>query len=166
MTTRRVCTITSGRTRKLCARECGAAVVEFALIAGVFFLLIISIVELGVMFWVNLTMQYAVREGARYAITGQSTLKPTQWESVIKTMQDNSMGQWDAVSPAIDVTLNPGASQTKPPYGADMFGKRGDLVVLQLNCTWPLFTPMMKAFFSGGNYKFSVAATMRNGGGP
>jgi len=156
--------IAASRMRRGSRRGRGAAIVEFALVAAIFLLLIVSIVELGLMFWVTLTMQYAVREGSRYAITGQSDPSSTPWESVIAKTKASSMDQWDAVSPVIAVTLNPGPSETFPPYGAGMFGQAGDIVVFRINCTWPLYTPMMRAFFTDGNYKFSVAATMRNEG--
>jgi len=64
------------------------------------------------------------------------------------------------VNPVISVTVN----GTPVAYGANMFGGPGDLVVLQLNCTWSLLTPLIAPFFNGGAYTFSVAATMRNEG--
>ena len=55
------------------------------------------------MFWVNLTMQYAVREGARYSITGQSGLDPAtlnkqRYLAVIQRIKDSSMGLYPVVS--------------------------------------------------------------------
>ena len=43
-------------------------------------------------------------------------------------------------------------------------GNAGDIVVIQVTCNWPLLTPVVAAFYqaTGGKYKFSVAATMRN----
>jgi len=38
------------------------------------------------------------------------------------------------------------------------------IIVLQLNCAWPMLTPLARPFFAGGTYSFSVAATMRNEG--
>jgi len=35
-------------------------------------------------------------------------------------------------------------------------------VVLRLDCTWKLATPIVAAFFPNGEYKFTVAATMQN----
>jgi len=45
----------------------GQALVEFALIAPVFFLLLFGIVDFGMAMDHRITLQHAVREGARYA---------------------------------------------------------------------------------------------------
>jgi len=148
--------------------------VEFALVAVAYLVLILAIVEFGILFWVNLTMQYAVREGARYAITGRSDLGPTRYQSIVAKMKDSSMGQWDAVAPVISITINNGTPQdysNTGQYTTGMFGNAGDIVVFRVNCRWPLVTPLPKmlkiinpagTFFPSDTYAFSVAATMRN----
>lgn len=151
----------------------GAALVEFALIAPILFFLIAMIMELGVMFWVNLTMQYAVREGARYSITGQNNLDPAsankqRYEAVLQKINDSSLGLYAMVSPVVVVN---GVSQAPSAYNNNMFGAAGDIVVLQVNCTWPVITPAWRLMAllnpktstsAPGQYAFSVAATMRN----
>lgn len=161
-------------TRKMKkGREDGATVVEFALLAPLFFFLLFIIIELGILFWVNLTMQYAVREGARYAITGQSNLDPAaanqqRYLAIIQKIKDSSMGLYTRVNPTIVVN---GVSQVPGGYNNGMFGTPDAIVVLQLNCTWPVATPawrLMALLNPGkqtnpsGHYAFSVAATMRN----
>ena len=49
---------------------------EFALVALLLFGILFTIIDLGIMFYVNLTMQHAVREGTRYAVTGQMGGQP------------------------------------------------------------------------------------------
>jgi len=41
-------------------------------------------------------------------------------------------------------------------------GRAGELVWLQLDCTWPVTTPLVSTLFTDGKYRFKVAATMRN----
>lgn len=154
--------------------EKGVAAVEFALLAPLFFLMLFAIIDLGTMFWVNLTMQYAVREGARYAITGQDNLDPNsaaqqRYAAVIQEIRNNSMGLYDAVAPVITITNygSDGSSNSSQTYNPNapsptIFGGPGDIIVLQLsNCTWSNLT-VLKPFFTGGQYQFNVAATMRN----
>lgn len=143
------------RIPTLPARQRGSSVVEMALIAPVVLLLMVGIVELSLMFFTTLTMQYAVREGARSSITGQSSYLAT-----IQKIKDSSMGMYDRVAPVITVNQTSYASATD--YTSNMFGGPGDIVVLQLDCTWSLATPMLAAFFSDGRYHFTVATTMRN----
>ncbi|WP_420995512.1 TadE/TadG family type IV pilus assembly protein [Cupriavidus sp. 30B13] len=146
-------------------RQRGASAVEFALVAPVFFLVFFSIIDFSMMMFANLTMQNAVREGARFAVTGQSTLDPAnttqqRYQAVLAKIHDTSLGIYDMSGATVTTWVN-GSTQAN---GSTMFGGAGDLVVIQVNCSWPLLTPMVAAFFSstGGKYTFSVAATMRN----
>lgn len=142
------------------SRQAGATVVEFAIIAPAFLLLMIAVIELSMAYFANLTMQHAVREGARYAVTGQSNLDPSasnqqRYQAVIQKIKDSSMGMYDKVNPVISVN---GVSTTS----AGMFGNAGDIVVISVDCSWAFSTPMIAAFFKDGKAHFVVAATMRN----
>jgi Flp pilus assembly protein TadG len=152
-------------------RQRGVSTIEFAFIAPVLLLLLCAALDLGITMWVNLTMQYAVREGARYAVTGQDNLDPDtgdqqRYEAIIQEIKQNSMGLYNMVNPSYTITINGQAQSysTQSSYSTGMFGNPGDIIVLQLNCTWPLLTPLLQPFFPGGIYSFSVAATMRNEG--
>lgn len=152
--------------------QLGVATLEFAFIAPILFFLLCMVMDLGVALWVNLTMQYAVHEGARYAVTGQTGLDPNQkspqrYLAVIQEIKDQSMGLYSLVNPSYAITVNSGKAQSyasDASYTSSMFGNPGDIVVLQINCAWPMITPMIRSFFPGGFFNFSVAATMRNEG--
>lgn len=53
------------RMRRLLADQRGAAAVEFAIIAPVFFALLLSVVDIGRYTWTLNTMQYAIDEAVR-----------------------------------------------------------------------------------------------------
>ncbi len=144
--------------------EGGAAVVEFALIVPLLLLLLMAIIELGALFWVNMTMQHAVREGARYAITGRVDLDPDEDEDTVKLRPEaveekiklSSLGLYGSVAvPPIQVTDPDGNELTG-------FGGPGETVVIRLQCSWQLLTPLVRPFFDGGTYDFTVSSTMRN----
>ncbi|MDI1301025.1 MAG: TadE/TadG family type IV pilus assembly protein [bacterium] len=143
----------------------GNAILEFALVAMLFITILLTIAELSLMFWVTLSMQHAVREGARFSITGLTTgappTDPTRYNAVIARIRDQSMGLYDAVSPVIVVQTvdNSGVLNV---VGGKSFGDPGQIVVIRLDCQWPLITPFLKPFFANGRYDFSVSATMRN----
>ena len=144
----------------------GSSVVEMAFILPLFLLLLFAMFEYSLLFFTSLTMQYAVREGTRYAVTGQSNLDPNtanqqRYLAVIQKIKDSSMGLYDRVNPII--TINNSTQYNNPnSYNATMFGAPGDIVVLQIDCSWPIVNPLMRPFFSSGIYQFSVASTMRN----
>ncbi|MFM0042251.1 TadE/TadG family type IV pilus assembly protein [Paraburkholderia sediminicola] len=159
------------RQRDKARRQRGVVTVEFALLAPLLLLLLCIAMDMGIALWVNLTMQYAVREGARYSVTGQSNLDPNatnqqRYLAIVQEIRNSSMGLYSLVSPSYVITIN-GATQTyntQTSYSTGMFGNPGDIVVLQINCIWPLLTPLVKPFFANGKFSFSVAATMRNEG--
>lgn len=145
-------------------RQSGATIVEMAIVAPVVLLVLLSLLELSLMFFSTLTMQYAVREGGRYAITGQNNLDPAAANqqrsfAVIQKIKNNSMGFYDKLGTTISVN---GVKYTPTTYGNAMFGSAGDIIVLRLDCDWKVTTPLLAAFFTDGKYHFAVATVMRN----
>ena len=153
-------------------KEKGAALVEFALAAVFFITVLFAIIEFGYLYWVNLTMQHAVREGARYAVvTGPSSFAAptkqnpaTQAEqrcnAVVKAIKDNSMGLYDKVSPTLTYsTVDPSTGNIVAINSG--CGGASQIIMIKLACTLPLITPIMQPIF-GKNYKFTVGATMQN----
>lgn len=136
----------------------GGALVEFALVAPLVILLIMAALELAILFWVNLTLQHAVREGARYAVTGQGG--PLRGQLALQQIVDQSMGLFPRVQPVLrinraDAPADP--AQIQPA----MLGAGGELLVLQIDGAWPVASPLLQPWL-GTVYRFRVAATMRN----
>lgn len=46
----------------------GATAVEFALVAPVFLMFVLALIDFGRVYWIKSTMQYAVEQAARYAM--------------------------------------------------------------------------------------------------
>ncbi|HEY8608163.1 MAG TPA: TadE/TadG family type IV pilus assembly protein [Noviherbaspirillum sp.] len=143
--------------------EHGASVVEFALVAPVLFFFLCGIVEMCVLFWVNLTMQHVTREAARYAVTGRSDLdpdaaRPQRHVAVLERIRASSMGLYERLRPVVNGVAY---GRNAQDY-ASLFGEPGQVFVLKIDCAWPVMTPLLKPFFQDGTYRFSVATTMRN----
>lgn len=145
------------------ANQGGATVVEFAVILPLLLLLLMAIFEFGLLFWVNMTMQHAVREGARYAITGRDDLDPDTDEdgvklrpaAVLEKIRSSTQGLYDSVVSGYSITN---------PEGDELvgFGGPGQIVVIHLQCSWSLLTPLVRPFFEDGTYTFTVSSAMRN----
>lgn len=147
----------------------GAELVEFSLFAVFFFTIMLSIVDIAILGWVNLTMQHAVREGVRYAITHDSSLDPTEPQdpdtyvqqrqlAIVERIRKSSMNLSDTLITSIDVN----GTELNSEVQAGDFGNSGDIIEIRFNCEWPLLTPFMKPIFPDGIYSFSVGTTMRN----
>jgi hypothetical protein len=158
-------------------KEKGAAVVEFALVAVIFFTVLFSIIEFGYLYWVTLTMQHAVREGARYAVVtdpsyfpGPTPLDPStqaqkRCKAVKASIKDNAMGLYErvVVDEATDVTFYTVDSATGNTVNlGSSCGDANQIIMIDLKCTLPLITPLIQPFFTGGIYMFHVGATMKN----
>jgi hypothetical protein len=142
-------------------RSRGSTSVEFAITASVFFLLMFMILDFSLYSFIKLTMQHAVREGARYAITGQLGLDPQagldRKRAVIQKIRDNSMGFFDDVLAESDIEVTD--SDGSPVSG---FGAPGESIVITFNCQWPILSPFTRAILLRSDYNFSVRASMRN----
>lgn len=56
------------RVGQLSKHESGTTIAEFAVVAGIFFMLIIGIIEFGRLFYTHNALTDAARRGARYAV--------------------------------------------------------------------------------------------------
>ena len=133
----------------------GVAVVEFALISAMFFALIAAVFDFSYLLYINLTMQHAVREGARVAAVHGD------YSTAIARIQDQSMGLWTTLSPTVSIAVvnANGGVTTLPPKSS---GVSADIIVLTVNCSSTLMTGFIAAFFPNGIYSFSVSTTIRN----
>ena len=160
---------TEMRSKASGRRHCGSAVVEFAIAASLFFMLLFSIIDFSYLFWVNLTMQHAVREGTRYAVTGRSDLDPDpnpsatdRCNAATAKIRDESMGLFDRLSSTVVFkTVNAATGATTTLGGSSCYGA-GQIIMIQVLCEAEPLSPFARAFFPLGKYTFSVSSTMRN----
>lgn len=147
-------------------KQSGTTMVEYAIIAPLLLLLVFATFDLSLLLWARMTLQYAVREGARYAVVDQENIGASPpCGDVIRVIQENSMGLTGMLHPAYELRINDQApakvNATGSSCPAAMFGNRGDLVELRLYANWPLLTPYLPELARTG-FRFSVSATMRN----
>lgn len=149
----------------------GQVIVEFALVGLLLFILIFGLIDLAFMFYVNLTMQHAVRQGTRYAVTGQSDLGTDRRSALITKIQECSNGLYDknlndpkepqiSVIHADQVNFT-NFSGTRTASTANP-GNPNDIIVVSLTYKRKFLTPMWTPFFPNGEYTFTVKSTMKN----
>ena len=147
-------------------RQRGIAAVEFGLVALLFFTILLSIFDWSYLFFANLSMQHAVREGARYAVVGRSDLAPDatpgdRCAAVREKIRQQSWGLYDrgestTVFKTIDAAGNVVTLGSGSCYGANQ------LIIVEVTSHIAAFTPFVRRFFTNGEYDFTVAATMKN----
>ena len=80
----------------------GQTILEFALLAPLFFLLVCGVIDFGRMFYVQMTLQNAIRQAGRYASTGQHLANAAV------------PGGYDTRIASIDVTFTPWSHASTP----------------------------------------------------
>ncbi len=116
---------------KLLKDRSGTAFVEFGLLASIFFIVCLAVVELGRMMWLNNTVEHIATEGARYAaVRGSDKPTPVTESEIVTYIRDRADGIPDA-----DMTINvtwpgwPGANVNPVPG-------RGVTVLVTYNYTY------------------------------
>ncbi|OEE78556.1 pilus assembly protein TadE [Vibrio genomosp. F6 str. FF-238] len=150
-----------GGTYRAMKRSRGLAIVEFSIVASFFFLLIFTVIDLGIYGYVKLTMQHSVREGARYAVTGQSNLDPdllgNREAAILQKISTSSDGLLSKVMNVDDIRVEDTSGNA-----VTGFGSSGEIIAIHLDCEWPTTSPYIYPFLDDGKYKFTVSAAMKN----
>ena len=134
----------------------GQALLETALTFLIFMLLVFGILDFARLFYVQMTMQHALRVAGRYAATGNhvttaqgATLSRTN--SIIQVAQSAAMG--------LPLTMIQFVSQS---FGTNSAGGPCDTVRMSLGCNVQLLTPLISSRFSNGVYRFTASMTFLN----
>lgn len=135
--------------------ERGSAVVEAALVIPILLLLVMSVLEFGRLFYAKITVENAVRQAARFAITGNVKDDPNN--------PGNNLPRAEAIkqylinhAPAVQIDKT--KITVDPPDG----GAPGQIVKVTVEHTFDFVTPLIGAFFPGGQYKFRYTTTTKN----
>lgn len=152
--------------RKPRRRQRGVAAVEFGLVALFFFTVLFSIIDWSYLFFANLSMQHAVREGVRYAVVGRSDLAPEatpgdRCAAVKEKIRQQSWGLYDRGSSTTTFKTIDGAGNVVTLGSGSCYGAN-QLIIVEVTSHIAAFTPFVRRFFGNGEYEFTVAATMKN----
>jgi Flp pilus assembly protein TadG len=145
-------------------RNSGQTLVEFALTAILFFMTLFTIMDFAMMFYVNQTMQHAVRSGSRLAVINPDAGCRAQ---IIANIRTQSMGYYDknvnsTKDPVISVQTLGGSYSNISGTPVSDCGTWQQPVTVSLTYSWPVLTPFLRPLFTGGNYTFTVKATVVN----
>ena len=167
----------------------GSAAIEFAMVAPVFFVLLMGTMEAGIMFYAQSALQNSLNDTARLVRTGQSgcytqagngtciPMTSAQFKAKLCSQVSTLLQNCSGGDLQFDVSAYPsgfgGAANTPPldagknltPLTAFNVGNACDVVLVRAFYKWPVFTPALSYFLSNmaGNYHLvSTAAAFRN----
>lgn len=146
--------------RRLRKNHDGQSTVEFALVAPLVFLLFFGILDFGRVFYTQMTLQHALREAGRYAVTGShlTGINPDTGQAYTRIESIREIARRAAAG--LDVTsINISSAQG----GLGSAGGPQDTVTVSLSANLQLITPMIGRYFGdSGTYSFKVSTTFRN----
>ncbi|MBY0429995.1 MAG: pilus assembly protein [Rhodospirillales bacterium] len=96
--------------RNLFRNQGGAAALEFAFIAPLFLVILMSGLEFGHMMWKRSTLQHAVEEAGRYAMAHPDAGS----EAILDVARKNALGM-NAEDPCL-ISLQTAAAQSSPAF--------------------------------------------------
>lgn len=158
--------------RSLANDQRGSSLVEFGLAAPLVVLMIIGTVEFGMILFVSTLMESALRDAARFGITGQVPEGGTRLEQIIAIVEKRTIGLVDMTDAKIEVKIYPtfgdvgrgesfvdgngngaydagetftdenGNGAHDADIGEDGAGDAGAIVAYRMEYAWPLRTPM------------------------
>jgi len=146
------------------ANDSGQALVDVALSLSVFLLLVLGTIDFGYLCYTKVTLQNAVRQAGRYAITGQcitgssGSCSESRYNSIVQTLQTGSTGLLNSSNTG-DISITCTNAGGGCPSGA---GGPGDLVVITVTYPYHFLTGPAAAFFPNKSYTITVSASFAN----
>ena len=132
-------------------RQRGQSLAEFALVAPIFFLLVFSVIQLGIVFGTQNGLVNGVREAARRAATyriNEGSFDATVWGSICATIETELRQLGDRVIPGYAQSrLTPVVSYAWTPNPET----NEYSLVAEVSATYahPLYVPIVSFFFDG-----------------
>lgn len=138
--------------------EEGQSLVEFALAAMMFFALAFAVFDFGHLFFVEMYVQNAIQQAARYGSTGNhlpDPKNPGNYLSRVDSIEDSLKNDAPGVNFSnIQVSSLSG--------GAGNAGGPGDILTVSTTVNMPLATPVIAQFFPNGQFTFGASVTVMN----
>jgi Flp pilus assembly protein TadG len=152
------CRLLKQSARRKRASTEGTSLLEFALVVPMFFLLLFGLMDFARLFYVEITLQNAVRQAGRYAITGNHLPDPQhQGQNLSRVASITQVAQ--NAAQGLDVSA---IQVSSLGGGAGSAGGPGDTVTISLTTNLKLMTAMIAQFFKKGTYTFTVSVSFRN----
>jgi hypothetical protein len=144
----------------------GATLLEAAIITPLLLLLTFSIADFGGLFYVYLALENGVSQATRQAITGNSVDDPANPGTPLSRPEAIKAAMRSA-TPTLNIPDGAFTFEHMPVGGSSWVGGTGgpnEIEKVTINYTWPLMTPLLRPFFTGGQLNMRVESMMKNEG--
>lgn len=142
------------------SRQRGAEVVELAIVLPLFLLLLFGILDFSRLFFTEITLQRAMREGGRFGVTGRQLPDPGNPGSLQSRLASIKQIIVDA---AVGVQVDPASIVISSVNGGqDNAGGPGDTFTISLTYHFVFATPLIGRYFNSGSHTFTASSSFRN----
>ena len=176
--------------RRLFRCRDGATAVEMALVAPFFFALMIGTMEVAVVMFTNVAIEAAVRDGARYGVTGNTSGSTSREDRLREIISERTLGLVQPTSEDITMKVYPSfaAAGIEEPYedvngngkwdpgepytdensngardgGTPGMGASGEVVMYTISYQLPLIGPVVNDLFGVTVLNLSTRIVVRN----
>jgi hypothetical protein len=159
------------RFKKIFRHKEGTAMIEFAILAPIFFLLLFAMVEFGLILFVSSTVSTVVNQAGRLGMTGgsysdlQDPSAPLPRDALLRKVIHDRLGPLSTMG-EITINAQPYSSLeglSIDPTAPSSFGGGGQLVLYKVEFAWKIMTPMMGQFLGEkGEYIITATTVMQN----
>jgi len=147
--------------------ESGGAAIEMALCSAIFITFMYGVINFGYLYYTRATLQNAVRQGARYAITGNCTSgncfngqTGDRLQSIVQVVQNYSFNLNPTIMVSCVATLGACPSYAGGSGTTENAGGPGDTV--QVSATYTFSPVFLRNVFPSGGYTYTVSAVFKN----
>jgi len=136
---------------------------EFAMMAPLFFLLIAGVIDFSRLFFVQMTLQDALRQAARFASTGwhESGTDPTTGQPYTRQASIQQFIYTEAAAAGIP-SSNVAVSISSVEGGSNNAGNPLDTVTISVTVHVNLLTGYIARSFTSGQYVFTLSMRYKN----
>jgi hypothetical protein len=149
-------TLGIGRRLKACE---GTSLLETAFVLPLLLLLTFSIIEFGAMFYAYLALENGVSQATRYGVTGNTIASMSRDDSIKATMRD--------ATPTLTIPDGAFTFSHLPQGGSTWLagaGGPGEIERVTVDYNYDVMTPLLRPFFTSGQFHIQVSSSMRNEG--
>jgi Flp pilus assembly protein TadG len=146
----------------------GTAIIDFALVLPLLLVLIFTLVDFGIYFFVQHTVQFATREGVRLALVGRTVNDPggnplNREASIVQTIQDRAKVAIDPTN--LEISIFPVTANYGDPEGWENTqdaGGAGSYMRVVTRYPYRFVTPLLAALVPDGRLMVRAQSTYRN----
>jgi len=146
-------------------RNCaGTNMVEAAIVTPLLLLLTFAIADFSTMFYVYLALENGASQATRLAVTGTALADPSDPAVQLSRMETIKLAMRQA-TPTITIPDSAFSFHHMAIGGSTWqagVGGPGEIEKVTVDYTWHLMTPLLRPFFTNGDFHVTVDSAMKN----